>query len=168
MLNNWCWDFFNSRGNEREVGKACVVVVQILNTKQFLFQLNSLCAFPRYWIWTWKIEMKKSVPNPKMEIFYQIQKDFATMGINSRSSAKQIPLNARNFCALCLLGLPIVLQCVYLNKVASAFQEYIEFIKIIIAMWTGTTGFAAIIWNMPKLFRFIDSLQTTINSEYTF
>lgn len=101
-----------------------------------------------------------------MDIFRQIKEDFAAMGIDSRSSTKQISLNTRNFCALCLLGLPIVLQCVYLNKVASAVQEYIEFIKIIIAMWTATAGFAAIIWNMAKLFHFIHSLETTINSEY--
>lgn len=85
------------------------------------------------------------------------------MGIDAHSSSQQIPLNARNFIALFLLGFPIGLQCVYLNKVATTFQEYIEFIKIIIAMWTGTTGFAAIIWNMPKLFRFIDRLEAAIN-----
>lgn len=103
-----------------------------------------------------------------MEIFRQFQKNFAKMGIDSRSSAQNIPLNARNFSAFLLLALFIVLQCIYLNKVASTFQEYIEFIKIIIAMWTGTIAFAAIIWNMSKLFRYIDNLEATINKSELF
>lgn len=110
-----------------------------------------------------KARIKNAISKPKMEIFRQFQKNIAIMGIDSRSAAQNIPLNARNFSALILLALPIGLQCVYLNKVASIFQEYIEFIKIIIAMWTGTTAFAAIIWNMSKLFRYIDSLEATIN-----
>lgn len=99
---------------------------------------------------------------PKMKIFQQIQKNFAILGIDSKSSVQRIPFNARNVSALFLMGVPIVMECIFLNHVVSTFREYIEFIKIIIAMWTGTLALAAIIWKMSDLFRFIDSLEAAI------
>lgn len=106
---------------------------------------------------------KQNEKHCEMKIFVQLKKTFATMGIDSRSSTQRIPLNARNFTGLFLMGAPMIMECVYLNSVVSEFREYVEFIKIIFAIWTGTSAYAAIVWKIPKLFRFFKGLEVAIN-----
>lgn len=94
-----------------------------------------------------------------LRIFQQIQKMCAIYGMASN----QHPFNLRNWLALSIFGIGIILNGVHFACEAKTFQEFVDSI-FVATMFTGVLAiFAFIVLNMRQIFDFISEAEQIID-----
>lgn len=86
------------------------------------------------------------------------------VGMTSHQSIKRHPFNIRNTTMLFILCTVIVCTVIYLIYEATNLKEYADSIFVIITVVSGALNFAFINWKMAEIFRFIDSLEDSVNT----
>lgn len=78
-----------------------------------------------------------------MKIFQQTQKNIAYMGQIANSS----PLNTRSLLVICIFGLAMFSNGVYIFHQAKTFQDYVDSISIALALFVITAYFLYTLFN---------------------
>lgn len=101
---------------------------------------------------------------PKMKVFQHVQKNFATLGIDSDLMLQQYPINMKIFISY-LLGLgSIISMLMFLFDEQKTFAEYTQ------AVYFGSfavliiSALVILVLHVDKLFQFIKTLDVTINA----
>lgn len=94
-----------------------------------------------------------------MKILRQVQSYLAVYGIGSH----QQPFNARNWLAIFVFGIGVVLNSVHLFYEVKTFQEYTESIFSTISSIAAISNFIYIVSKMRHLYECFDDAEKTIN-----
>lgn len=95
-------------------------------------------------------------------MFQETQKYLKILGINSVQSTHKLPFNTRSLMILFLCSFFIVSSILYLFYVPNSFEEYIESINISSTAIVNTIFLLVFLWKIPKLFKFLKSLENII------
>lgn len=99
-----------------------------------------------------------------MKVFQTTQKNFVAAGINSNLVLQSIPLNARIFMGLSMLGLNIICNLLYTFYDAKTFAEYTGSIFMTAAAALILLILLIIVLVMEKLFTLIDNCENIVNT----
>lgn len=110
------------------------------------------------WIYGFFIEFYRSKKR-KMEIFRQIQIDFAIYGIGLHQPCL---FNWRNRFAILIFICGIVFTCAYILFEVDAFQDYADSISTAAAPIATFMIFVIIAWKMREFFNFVQETETLI------
>lgn len=97
-----------------------------------------------------------------MKTFDDIKNYFAILGIKSRESTRKHLLNVTIVFIFLIHGMEVSLSSAYAFRIAIDFAEYVDCFYRITSLIACTIFFATIVWNMPKLYKFICDLENTI------
>lgn len=106
-----------------------------------------------------------------MKVLEFVKSEFSMLGIclNTTKSVQRYSFNLKNSLILSVLIIGIILSCVHLLYIAKSFNEFTYSLYAMSSMLTGTICFAAMVWKMQPMSKYVDRLESTINkSEYTF
>lgn len=102
----------------------------------------------------------------KMRLFQSVQSFFAIVGITSYQSMQKHPFNHKILATFFSYSLTMTSYNVYLFHVATTFWEYNDNIYMNSATMLVVIGFTIVVFNIKKLFEFIDSCEAiTIDSK---
>lgn len=95
-----------------------------------------------------------------MKIFQTVQRHYAILGISSSNQLNEL-------CKIVLFfftfGCSIVLQFLYIFRVANGFMDYVEGICMTSSSIITFVSFSAIVFKKPVLFECIDNIERLIN-----
>lgn len=98
-----------------------------------------------------------------MDVFVSIENHFASVGLTASQSLQANRFNVKNACILLIFLLNIILCVAYIFHGANNFNECIDSLFGCFTLIDAAIAFVHFIWQMPKLFRFIDEMETTFN-----
>lgn len=97
-----------------------------------------------------------------MEI-YQIIKDlYRLVGIIPPVSSERHPFNRKNLLVLSIFSAIVLSENIFFFFNAENFQEYIDSFYVVFTVDTAWWNYAAIVWEMSKIYEFIENLENTI------
>lgn len=98
----------------------------------------------------------------RMEAFQTILRRFAIMGVHSEQLTKEHILNASNVTVLLVFVASSIAAHIYFWFQANTFIEYGDSFYEMSCVTVSNIDFVVVLCNMPKLFRFIEHLETFI------
>lgn len=98
----------------------------------------------------------------RMKVFQTLLKRFAIMGIHSEQLTKNHLFNASNVTVLIIFVTSSIAAHAYLWFQANTFIEYGDSVYETSCVTVSNVDFVVVLWKMPKLFRFIEHLETFI------
>lgn len=112
-------------------------------------------------------EMCKAKKSPKslikMRAFECVENYFRIIGIDLQQSQQKYPFNVKIVLILFIFVCGIISNVVFLFSETQTFQEFNGSLYEISSAFVVATSFSIFTWNMPKLFRFINSLEAIVN-----
>lgn len=98
-----------------------------------------------------------------MKIFDSIKHYFEILGFISTQSTRKDLINIQNFIFFLVIGMYLTLTTVFAYHEANSFEQYIDSFYAISSALICLEIYGICFWEMPKLYRFIDALESTIN-----
>lgn len=97
-----------------------------------------------------------------MKIYHIIIDLYRIVGIVPPKSTQQYPFNRTNLLVLIVFSAIVISENVFFFCYAQNFQEYTDSFYVLFTVDTAWLNYAAIVWEMRNIFRFIKSLENTI------
>lgn len=98
-----------------------------------------------------------------MKLFALNQYYFAFLGIDSYHANQKSLLNERSVTVLSSLCFSLILRTMYLIYEAQSPLEYTESLYVVSTLIAIISAFSIVLWEMPKLFEFINDFESSIN-----
>lgn len=97
-----------------------------------------------------------------MKIYHIITDLYRIVGIIPPRSAEKHPFNGKNLLVLITFSALVVSENIFFFCYAENFQEYTDSFYVLFTADTAWLNYAAIVWEMGNIFKFIKSLENTI------
>lgn len=97
-----------------------------------------------------------------MKIYRTIIDLYGIVGILPPKSTEMFPFNRINLLVLIIFSAIVVSENIFFFCYAENFQEYTDSFYVLFTVDTAWLNYAAIVWEMRNIFRFIRSLENTI------
>lgn len=99
----------------------------------------------------------------KMKTFDTIRHYFEISGITSSQSSRKDLLKFRNLLFFLVLGLDLISTGVFGYSEANSFEEYVDAFFAFSSAFICIYSYGIIFWEIPKLYRFINDLESAVN-----
>lgn len=110
------------------------------------------------------LNKRSKIELQKIKIFLIIQKNFATVGINSNLVTQDYPFNERilkGYLIICSWTISNVLYCFHGPE---SFSEYTQSIYVCSLCILISIAYTILILKVEKLFEFIDGVENVVNT----
>lgn len=97
-----------------------------------------------------------------MKIYQIIIDLYRIVGIIPPKSNKKHPFNRTNLLVLILFSAIVISENIFFFCYAENFQEYTDSFYVLFTVDTAWLNYAAIVWEMRNIFKFIQSLEDAI------
>lgn len=102
-----------------------------------------------------------------MKTFDSIKQHFVILGFTSSQSTRKDLLKLQNILFFFFLGVYLILTTVFAYYEAHSFEQYVDSLYAISSALVCIDVFGICFWEMPNLYRFMNSLECTINESKT-
>lgn len=98
-----------------------------------------------------------------MKNFDFIKNYFEVLGITSRQSTRKDLLKRQNIVFFIIIGMNVLSSTAFGYYEANSFEEYVDSFYVTSSVFICFSAFGILLWDVPKLYRFINALESTIN-----
>lgn len=102
-----------------------------------------------------------------MKTFDSIKNYFKILGIISRQSTRKDLLNIQNVAFFIVIAMDLLSSIAFGYYEANSFEEYVDSFYATSSAFVCFYSYGVLFWEMPKLYRFINALEATINKSKT-
>lgn len=99
-----------------------------------------------------------------MKVIEILRRQFAMIGIVSDESTMSHPINLINLMILLMFVIDLIINGVYCFHGADNFQDYVNSAFACSALTVSMMAFVTLIWEMAKVYEFLENLEKAINN----